>query len=96
MLFRSRQGLAVWPLLDASGPAILLGQTVGRLGCLANGDAWGAPCTCPWCLCVTYTHPNALLPDNLRRLTPALRALKPGTRAALVEATETFKRSGRF
>jgi phosphatidylglycerol:prolipoprotein diacylglycerol transferase len=43
VLAARRRGLAVWPLLDAVAPAMLVGQAVGRLGCLSNGDAWGAP-----------------------------------------------------
>lgn len=58
-----RAGLPVWPLLDAAAPAMLVGQAIGRLGCLSNGDAWGGPCGGP--LCVMYTHPHALLPRGL-------------------------------
>jgi phosphatidylglycerol:prolipoprotein diacylglycerol transferase len=58
-----RAGLPVWRLLDVAAPAMLVGQAIGRLGCLANGDAWGAPCAGP--LCVVYTHPHALLPPSL-------------------------------
>jgi phosphatidylglycerol:prolipoprotein diacylglycerol transferase len=58
-----RAGLPVWGLLDVAAPAMLVGQAVGRLGCLANGDAWGAPCAGP--LCFVYTHPHALLPPSL-------------------------------
>jgi len=62
-----RAGLPIWRLLDLAAPAMLVGQAIGRLGCLSNGDAWGAPCGgCPFCLCVTYLSPNDLLPDNLR------------------------------
>jgi phosphatidylglycerol:prolipoprotein diacylglycerol transferase len=56
----------VWPLLDIAAPAMLVGQAIGRLGCLSNGDAWGADATgCNLCLAVRYTHPNALLPADL-------------------------------
>ena len=56
-----------WPLLDLAAPAMLVGQAIGRLGCLSNGDAWGADATgCSLCLAVRYTHPNALIPDQLR------------------------------
>lgn len=62
-----RLGLPVWPLLDVAGPAMLLGQAVGRTGCFANGDATGAPCGSPPCLpiAVVYTHPNALVHAGL-------------------------------
>jgi phosphatidylglycerol---prolipoprotein diacylglyceryl transferase len=55
-----------WPLLDIAAPAMLVGQAIGRLGCLSNGDAWGAAdTTCTWCLNVIYTNPNDLLPADL-------------------------------
>jgi phosphatidylglycerol:prolipoprotein diacylglycerol transferase len=55
-----------WPILDIAAPAMLLGQAIGRLGCLSNGDAWGANATgCTLCLAVRYTNPNDLLPPEL-------------------------------
>jgi phosphatidylglycerol:prolipoprotein diacylglycerol transferase len=55
-----------WALLDLAAPAMLVGQAIGRLGCLANGDAWGADATgCPLCLAVRYTNPHDLLPADL-------------------------------
>ncbi len=56
-------GLATWPLLDAAAPAMLLGQAIGRLGCLSNGDAWGAPTGADWG--IVYWHPSDLLPHDL-------------------------------
>jgi len=62
-----RLGLPRWRLLDLATPAMLVGQAIGRLGCLANGDAWGAPCgSCPFCVCVAYAHQNDLVPEDLR------------------------------
>lgn len=63
-----RMRLDPGPLLDIAAPAMLVGQAIGRLGCLSNGDAWGAPVTkqCPLCLAIIYTHPNALLPAELK------------------------------
>jgi phosphatidylglycerol:prolipoprotein diacylglycerol transferase len=56
-----------WRLLDIAAPAILVGQAIGRFGCLCNGDAWGADATgCPLCLAIRYTHQNDLLPAQLR------------------------------
>jgi phosphatidylglycerol:prolipoprotein diacylglycerol transferase len=46
---------------------MLVGQAIGRLGCLCNGDAWGADATgCPFCLAIRYTNQNDLLPADLK------------------------------
>ena len=50
-------------VIDAIAPGLILAQAVGRIGCLINGDAWGAPTDGPFSL--TYTHPDALLPSSL-------------------------------
>lgn len=58
-----RLGVPIWPALDGAAPAMLVGQMIGRIGCLINGDAWGAPtgCQCG----VVYWHEHALLPSEL-------------------------------
>src|SRR5207302_3324755 len=62
-----RSHLDPWPLLDIAAPSMLVGQAIGRLGCLCNGDAWGGDATgCPFCLAIRYTNQNDLLPANLR------------------------------
>jgi phosphatidylglycerol---prolipoprotein diacylglyceryl transferase len=62
-----RSHLDPWPLLDIAAPTMLVGQGIGRLGCLCNGDAWGRDATgCPFCLAIRYTNQNDLLPANLR------------------------------
>lgn len=58
-----RAGQSIWRLLDAAAPALLVGQAIGRLGCLSNGDAWGIPTGGAWG--IVYGHPNALLPSGL-------------------------------
>ncbi|MGQ9676475.1 MAG: prolipoprotein diacylglyceryl transferase [Chloroflexota bacterium] len=57
------RALPFWAIVDAAVPAMLIGQSVGRIGCLINGDAWGAPTNLPWA--VVYTHPAASLPPDL-------------------------------
>lgn len=52
--------LPVRALSDAVAPAAMLGQAIGRLGCLVTGDAVGAPTTG---FGVTYTHPGAMVPQ---------------------------------
>jgi len=62
-----RSHLDPWPLLDIAAPSMLVGQAIGRLGCMCNGDAWGADATgCPFCLAIRYTNQNDLLPADLK------------------------------
>jgi phosphatidylglycerol:prolipoprotein diacylglycerol transferase len=63
-----RSHLDPWPLLDVAAPSMLVGQAIGRLGCLSNGDAWGAAVTggSPFALAIIYTNPNDLLPADLK------------------------------
>lgn len=56
-------GLPVWKMADAAAPGLILGQGVGRLACIPNGDAYGAPTDVPWAF--VYTNPAAMLPDDL-------------------------------
>lgn len=50
--------LPVLPFLDVAAPGMILGQAVGRLGCLINGEQRASPTDLPWA--VEYTHPNTL------------------------------------
>jgi phosphatidylglycerol:prolipoprotein diacylglycerol transferase len=47
-------------LLDVATPGLLLGQMIGRLGSLVNGESWGTQTSLPWG--IVYTHPDARLP----------------------------------
>ena len=40
--------VAFWALTDAMVPSLILGQAIGRIGNLINGDAHGLPTTLPW------------------------------------------------
>ena len=58
-----RLGAADLACARRRAPALLVGQAIGRIGCLINGDAWGAPTGCP---CgVVYWHEHALMPPDL-------------------------------
>lgn len=35
--------ISFWELADIVAPAIILGQSIGRIACLLNGDAFGSP-----------------------------------------------------
>ncbi|HUY99471.1 MAG TPA: prolipoprotein diacylglyceryl transferase [Thermomicrobiaceae bacterium] len=50
-------------VIDAIAPGLLLAQAFGRLGCLINGDAWGAPTSGPFAL--VYTNAKDLIPPQL-------------------------------
>jgi phosphatidylglycerol:prolipoprotein diacylglycerol transferase len=54
-------GLSVATMADLAAPALLLGQIVGRIGSLVNGDAYGGSFDAPWSL--VYVHEAALIPD---------------------------------
>jgi phosphatidylglycerol---prolipoprotein diacylglyceryl transferase len=57
------KGLPVWRLGDAAAPAMLLGQAVGRLACIPNGDALGSKTDLPWAF--IYTNPRSMVPPDL-------------------------------
>lgn len=62
LIFAWRRQVRVWELMDIMAPPVLLGQAIGRIGCLTSGDAFGRPITeVPWwpeALGVVY-HPES-------------------------------------
>lgn len=57
LYFWRQPGLPVWRTSDLFGPAIALGQSIGRIGCFMAGDDYGRPSGLPWA--VTFTDPEA-------------------------------------
>lgn len=55
-----RHGLPFWRFSDAVIPGLILGQTVGQIACLLNGDTYGKPTTLPWA--IVFTNPEAMAP----------------------------------
>jgi phosphatidylglycerol---prolipoprotein diacylglyceryl transferase len=47
-----------WKIIDAGGPAAMIGLTVGRIGDVINGEHHGSPTTVPWG--VEYVNANTL------------------------------------
>ena len=45
-------------LADGGGVGLILGQAIGRIGDVINGEHHGLPLDAPWA--VVYTHPNTL------------------------------------
>lgn len=63
LLYTWRQGLPFWRVADAAAPGLILGQGLGRLACIPNGDAVGAPTGLPWAF--IYTNPASMVPPEL-------------------------------
>jgi phosphatidylglycerol:prolipoprotein diacylglycerol transferase len=57
IFFRRHPRLPFWVTADLCGPAIALGQAIGRIGCFMAGDDYGSPTQLPWAL--TFTDPDA-------------------------------------
>ncbi len=57
LFFALHPELAFWLAADLCGPAIALGQAIGRMGCLMAGDDYGRPANVAWS--VTFTDPDA-------------------------------------
>jgi phosphatidylglycerol---prolipoprotein diacylglyceryl transferase len=47
-LFSHRRKISFWALTDAISLSLILGQAIGRIGNLMNGDAYGVPTQLPW------------------------------------------------
>lgn len=56
-------GVALLPVIDAVAPALAIGQAIGRIGCIINGDAWGS--RTDWPLAFVYTNPESYIPNRL-------------------------------
>ncbi|MFC2050447.1 prolipoprotein diacylglyceryl transferase [Chloroflexota bacterium] len=52
--------LSFWLLGDVVAPGAILGQAIGRIGCILNGCCYGLPTSLPWG--VVYTNPGSYCP----------------------------------
>lgn len=80
-----------WLIADAAAVFAVLGQPIGRIGNVINGDILGHESTLPWA--VTYSNPNAILQSGFvncslsTQLGEACHAYQP---AAVYEALGTL------
>jgi phosphatidylglycerol:prolipoprotein diacylglycerol transferase len=82
-----RYGLNPWLALDGGAAFAVVGQPIGRIGNLINGDILGSPSTLPWA--TAYANPDAILQQGFQLCTPTTRciAYQP---AAAYEALATI------
>ena len=52
--------VSFWQLGDIAAPGAILGQAIGRIGCLVNGCCYGLACELP--ISVIYSNPNSYAP----------------------------------
>ncbi len=60
VFFKTHPKLSFWRAADLCGPAIALGQAIGRIGCLMAGDDYGAKTNVPWAVTFTDRDANSL------------------------------------
>ncbi|MHB8538858.1 MAG: prolipoprotein diacylglyceryl transferase [Candidatus Dormibacteria bacterium] len=79
-------GLNPWLALDGGAAFAVVGQPIGRIGNLINGDILGSPSTLPWA--TAYANPGAILQKGFQLCTPtSCIAYQP---AAAYEALATM------
>jgi len=64
-----RYGYNPWIALDGGVLFAVVGQPIGRIGNIINGDILGAPSTLPWA--TAYSNPDAILQPHFSLCTPA-------------------------
>ena len=47
IFYTAKHKLSIWKFSDILAPGLILGQAIGRIGCLLNGDAYGIPTALP-------------------------------------------------
>ena len=81
-----RNHFSFWLAFDAGTFFATVGQPIGRIGNIINGDILGPPSTAPWA--TAYTNPAAILQPGFALCTPqSCTAYEP---AALYEAVGTL------
>ncbi len=56
LLYLNKNKLDTWLFLDAAGPAVLVGQAIGRIANFINQELYGPPTTMPWGIPISAQH----------------------------------------
>lgn len=65
MIYARISGYPVGRLMDLTAPALLIAQTIGRVGDVINGEHWSRPTGLPWGW--YFTHPDSPARDAAGR-----------------------------
>ncbi len=60
VIYARTKGVSFWVMGDVIAPGAVMGQAIGRVGCLFDGCCYGLPTSLPWGL--TYTDPASYAP----------------------------------
>ena len=65
--YARKKQIPLWTVADLSVPAMALGQSIARLGCLSAGCCYGKPSHMPWSITFTnqYAYDNVGVPLNI-------------------------------
>ena len=63
ILFLRSRKLDTWLFLDAAGPALFVGQAIGRIANFINQELYGQPTTLPWGIKIEAIHRLSLYQD---------------------------------
>ena len=56
LFYLNKNKLDPWLFLDAAGPAMLMGQAIGRIANFINQELYGPPTSLPWGIPITAEH----------------------------------------
>jgi phosphatidylglycerol:prolipoprotein diacylglycerol transferase len=59
--YARRHALSGWQTADVLAPAVVIGQSVGRLGCFAAGCCYGRPASVPWAVTFHDEYANRVV-----------------------------------
>lgn len=65
LFYLNKNKLDAWLFLDAAGPAMLVGQAIGRIANFINQELYGPPTTLPWGIPISAEHRTIAPYNNL-------------------------------
>lgn len=63
LIYCAVKKISFWVLGDLVAPGAIMGQAIGRVGCVINGCCYGLPCELP--IAVIYLNPDSYAPQGV-------------------------------